>query len=55
MVNHELHISLSGYDTFIGTEWRVYDRDEVVYSNFNDYETALREFRKLEAEKRKMQ
>lgn len=51
MVNRELHIKLAGYDTFIGTEWRVYDHDDVVYSNFNDYDAALKEYRKLESKK----
>ena len=51
MTNRELHIKLGGYDTFIGTEWRIYDHDEVVYSNFNDYDAALKEYRKLESKK----
>ena len=51
MVNRELHIKLAGYDTFIGTEWRVIDHDDVVYSCFNDYDAALKEYRKLESKK----
>ena len=51
MVNPELHIKLAGYDTFIGTEWRVIDHDDVVYSCFNDYDAALKEYRKLESKK----
>ena len=51
MVNRELHIMLAGYDTFIGTEWLVIDHDDVVYSCFNDYDAALKEYRKLESKK----
>lgn len=51
MVNYELHIKLAGYDTFIGTEWKVYDNDTVVYSCFYDYDLALKEYRKLESKK----
>ena len=51
MVNRELHLKLTGRDTFIGTKWIIYDHEDVVYSNFNDYDAALKEYRRLESKK----